>query len=331
VKLRRFSIFAEKMRKDKRKSREPKGVYRVRNWSEYNAGLIARGSVTIWIHESELTMVSEAAPVMRGRPHVYSDALIQALLTLKQVYHLTLRAAQGFAQSLRELAFADLPVPNYTTLSRRAQDLKVALPVASSDEPVHLVVDSTGVKLYGEGEWKVRKHGYSKRRTRRKVHLGLDVKTGQVRAALMTHQDVDDASVLPGLLAQIPADEPIDTIGGDGAYDTKHCHAAIAARGATPSIPPREGAKPWPERTPGASWRNEAVGDIAQNGRREWKKRSGYHRRSLVENTMYRYKTLTGNRLWARRIGSRATEMAIRVGVVNRMAALARPQSVRIA
>jgi hypothetical protein len=285
----------------------------------------------MWINESELTMVSEAAPVMRSRPHVYSDALIRALLTLKQVYHLTFRAALGFAQSLRELAFADLPVPNYTTLSRRAQDLKVALPVASSDEPVHLVVDSTGVKLYGEGEWKVRKHGYSKRRTWRKVHLGLDVKTGQVRAALMTHQDVDDASVLPGLLAQIPADEPIDTIGGDGAYDTKHCHAAIAVRGATPSIPPREGAKPWPERTPGASWCNEAIGDIAQNGRREWKKRSGYHRRSLVENTMYRYKTLTGNRLWARRIGSQATEMAIRVGVVNRMAALARPQSIRIA
>jgi hypothetical protein len=188
-------------------------------------------------------------------------------------------------------------VPNYTTLSRRAQDLKVALPVTSSGEPLHLVVDSTGVKLCGEGEWKVRKHGYSKRRTWLKAHLGLDVKTGQVRAALMTHQDVDDASVLPGLLGQIPADEPIETIGGDGAYDTKHCHAAIAALGATPSIPPREGAKPWPEHTPGASWRNEAIGDIARDGRREWKKRSGYHRRSLVENTMYRLKTLTGNRL----------------------------------
>jgi hypothetical protein len=149
----------------------------------------------------------------------------QALLTLKQVYHLTLRAAQGFAQSLRELAFADLPVPNYTILSRRAQDLRVALPMTSSGEPLHLVVDSTGVKLYGEGEWKVRKHGYSKRRTWRKVNLGLDVKTGQVRAALMTHQD---ASVLPGQLGQIPVDEPIDTISGDGAYDTKHCHAAIA-------------------------------------------------------------------------------------------------------
>ena len=244
---------------------------------------------------------------------------------------MTLRAAQGFAQSLRELAFAELPVPNYTTLSRRAQDLKVALPVTPSGEPLHLVVDSTGVKLYGEGEWKVRKHGYSKRRTWRKVHLGLDAKTGQVRAALMTHQDVDDASVLPGLLDQIPADEPIETIGGDGAYDTKRCHAAIAARGARPSIPPREGAKPWPECTPGASWRNEAIGDIVRDGRREWKKRSGYHRRSLVENTMYRFKILTGNRLWSRRIGSQATEMAIRVGVVNRMAVLARPQSVRIA
>jgi hypothetical protein len=218
------------MRKDKPNNCEPKGVYRVRNWSEYNAGLIARGSVTIWINESAWTMMSEAEPVIRGRPHAYSDALIQALLTLKQVYHLTLRAAQGFAQSLRELAFAELPVPNYTTLSRRAQDLRVALPVTSSGEPLHPVVDSTGVKLYGEGEWKARKHGYSKRRIWRKVRLGLDVKAGQVRAALMTRQDVDDARVLPALLGQIPVDEPIETIGGDGAYDTKHCHAAIAVR-----------------------------------------------------------------------------------------------------
>src|SRR5471030_1705232 len=146
----------------------------------------------------------------------------------------------------------------------------------------------------------------------------------------MTHQDVDDASVLPGLLDQIPTDEPIETIGVDGAYDTKRCHAAIAARGATPSIPPREGAKPWPECTAGASWRNEAIGDIVRDGRGEWKKRSGYHRRSLVENTMYRYKTLTGNCLSARCIGSQATEVAIRVGIINHMVTLARPQSVRI-
>jgi Transposase DDE domain len=168
----------------------------------------------------------------------------------------------------------------------------VTLPEMSSGDPMHLVVDSTGVKLYGEGEWKVRKHGYSKRRTWRKVHLGLDVKTGQICAALMTHQDVDDANALPGLLAQISADEPIDTIGGDGTYDTKQCHKVIAGRGATPAILPREGAKPWSEGIPGASWGNEAIDDIARDGRGEWKKRSGYHRRSLIENTMYRYKTL---------------------------------------
>jgi hypothetical protein len=319
------------MRKDERKTSEPKGVYRVRNWREYNTGLIARGDVTMWIDEGVLTQVPEAGPSRRGRPSVYSDAVIQMLLGLKQVYRLPLRALQGFAQSLRKLAFADLPVPNYTTMSRRAQELNVVLPALRSGEPLHLVVDSTGLKLYGEGEWKVRKHGYSKRRTWRKVHLAMDAKTGQVCAALMTHQDVDDAGVLPDLLDQMPEDTPIDTIGGDGAYDTKQCHVTIAARGAQPSIPPREGATPWPQNTPSASWRNDAIETIAQSSRREWKQRSGYHRRSLVETLMFRLKTLTGDSLWARRTGSQATEVSIRAGVLNRMAALARPQSVRFA
>jgi Transposase DDE domain len=131
-------------------------------------------------------------------------------------------------------------------------------------------------------------------------------------------QDVDDASALSGLLAQIAPDEPIDTIGGDGVYDKKQCHKVIAGRGATLSIPPREGAKPWSGGAAGASWRNEAIDDIARDGRGEWKKRSGYHRRSLIENTMYQYKTLTENSLSARCIGSQATEVAIRVGIVNR-------------
>jgi hypothetical protein len=136
------------------------------------------------------------------------------------------------------------------------------------------------------------------------VHLAIDAKTGQICAALMTHQDIDDASVLPDLLDQIPVDVPVEIVGGDGAYDTKQGHAMIAERGAQPSIPPREGAMPWPENTPGTGWRNEAITAIAKGGRSEWKKCRGCHRRSLVENLMYRLKTLTGNRLWARRIGS---------------------------
>ena len=318
------------MRKDNRQQAEPKGVYRVKNWAQYNKGLIARGDVTMWVEESLLVPPAKAQS-KRGHPLVYTDALIQGLLGLKQVFHLPLRALQGFAQSLRTLAFPTLPVPNYTTLSRRAQNLNVVLPASRTGESLHLVIDSTGLKLYGEGEWKVRKHGWSKRRTWRKVHLAMDANTGQICAALMTHQDVGDGEVLADLLDQIPADTPIDTIGGDGAYDSKPCHAEIAARGAKPSIPPRDGAKPWSESTPGAAWRNEAIDVIEKSSRREWKAASGYHRRSLAETLMYRLKTLTGHSLWAREIGSQATEVAIRAGVLNRMVALARPQSVRIA
>ena len=283
----------------------------------------------MWIDDNTLANMPDTEPT-RGRPRQYSDALIQALLGLKAVFHLPLRALQGFAQSLRDLAFAELPVPNYSTICRRVQTLQVKLPVIHSGEPLHLVVDSTGAKVYGEGEWKVRQHGYSKRRTWRKVHLALDANTGQLRAARMTHQDVADGEVLPELLDQIPVDEPIDTIGGDGAYDTQACYAAITARSATPSIPPRDGAVYWPPTTPGALRRNAALDAIAQGSRHEWKQQSGYHHRSLAENAMYRFKTLTGPCLWARRTDTQATELAVRVGVLNRMTELARPQSVRI-
>jgi len=190
------------MRRDTQKQAEPKGTYRVKNWAQYNAGLIARGDVTMWIDQSVLASPGVGVS-KRGRPCVYSDAVIQMLLGLKQVFRLPLRALQGFAMSLRKLAFADLPVPNYSTLSRRAQDLEVVLPA------LHLVVDSTGLKVFGEGEWKVRKHGYSKRRAWRKVHLAMDAKSGQICAALMTHQDVGDADVLPDLLDQLPSDTSV--------------------------------------------------------------------------------------------------------------------------
>ncbi len=140
------------MRKDKSGTHEPKAKYRVRNWAAYNAGLINRGNVTIWIDDNTLANMPDTEPT-RGRPRQYSDALIQALLGLKAVFHLPLRALQGFAQSLRDLAFAELPVPNYSTVCRRAQTLQVKLPAIHSGEPLHLVVDSAGAKVYGEGEW----------------------------------------------------------------------------------------------------------------------------------------------------------------------------------
>ncbi|MGF6666217.1 hypothetical protein QF000_007950 [Paraburkholderia atlantica] len=241
----------------------------------------------MWIAPDLFAAAPEFEVRTRCRPSVYADALVQRLLELKQVFHLPLGALQGFAQSLRKLAFPSLPVPNYTTLSRRAQTLKVAPPAQRPKEPLHLVLDSTGLKVYGEGEWKLRKHGWSKRRTWRKVHRAMDANTGQICAALMTHQDEGDGEVLPDLLDQIPADVAIDTIGGDGACDTKACLARIATRGAAPSVPPHEGATPWPESTPGAAWRNAAIDSLAQSSSREWKQATGYHRRSLAEALMY--------------------------------------------
>ncbi|KMY85551.1 Transposase [Candidatus Paraburkholderia calva] len=163
------------------------------------------------------------------------------LLGIKTAFRLPRRALQDFAQNLRELAFTTLPAPNYTTLCRRAQTLEIQLPIVGDGEPIHLVVDSPSVRVYGEGEWTVRQHGYSKRRTWRKVYLGFDANTGQVRAVLMTHQDVAAGHLLAELLDQIPDDELLDIIGSDGAYYPKPCCTAIAASGATPSVPPREG------------------------------------------------------------------------------------------
>ncbi|KAF1016729.1 MAG: IS5 family transposase ISBam3 [Burkholderia gladioli] len=230
------------------------------------------------------------------------DTLIQALLGVKIVYRLMLRAMEGFAQSLPDLAFLSLPVPNYTTLCRWTKTLDVELPILRDSESIHLLVESTGLKVYGASTWKVRQYGYSKRRTWRKVRLSLNANTSQVYAALMTHQDVADGAALAKLLDQITRDKQIDIVGS--AYETKPCHAAIAARSAIPSIPPREGPAHWLADIPGAAWRNGVVDAIARDGRPEWKKSSSCHCRSLGENAMYRFKTLTGNRFWARHIAS---------------------------
>ena len=147
----------------------------------------------------------------------------------------------------------------------------------------------------------------------------------------MTHKDVDDASVRPELLAQSHRETKVEVVTGDGAYDTIAVRAAIAERGALAVIPPVEGAVHWPASQAGAPERNEAIEHMARSGKQDWKDSSGYHCRSLVENLMYRFKTLTGDRLWARDVQVQDAEVAVRVGIVNRMLVLARPKSVRIA
>jgi hypothetical protein len=221
-------------------------------------------------------------------------------------------------------------VPDYTTLRRRQKTLDVALGGRPSSGGLHLLVDSTGVKMMGEGEWKTRKHGASYRRQWRKVHLGIDAETLEIRAIEVTTNAIGDAPVLLELLAQIPEDEKISSVGGDGAYDTRKCHAAIAERDAAAVIPVRRNGQPWTKEGPGVEARNETLRATKRLGRTIWKKWSGYHRRSLVETKMHCFKLL-GQRVAARTFDRQKTELKVRAAILNRFSQIGTPNTIRVA
>ena len=277
-------------------SRPAGPTYKTRNWPAYNEGLKRRGSLTIWF-DREMTW--EATPTgKRGRQPVYSDAAVQTCLTMKVLFGLALRQTTGFVESLLRLIGLDWTVPNFSTLSRRQKTLRVDIPYRGSQGPLHLLIDSTGIKVEGEGEWNARKHGGSKRRVWRKIHIGIDAQTLEIRAAEFTTSDVGDAPMLPELLDQIPPDQEIASVTADGAFDTRKCHDAIAARGAAAIIPPRKNAKPWKADGAGAVARNEALRASQRFGRAIWRRWSGYHRRSRAETKMHCV-ALLGQRLTA--------------------------------
>ena len=298
--------------------------YKTRNWADYNFSLKQRGSLSIWFDPQ---MVWEAdASGRRGRQQTYSDAAIQACLTFKVLFGLPLRQTTGFVESLLKLVGLDWVVPDFSKLCRRQRTLTVALPYRGSAGPLHLLIDSTGIKAEGEGEWNARKHGGSKRRLWRKIHIGIDEKTLEIRAIEATSSSIGDAPVLPDLLNQIPPDEEIGSVAADGAYDTRKCHDAIAARNAHAVIPPRKNAKLWKPDTPGARARNEAVRSSKYLGRALWRQLSGYHRRSRVETKMHCVKLL-GQRLSARDFDRQVAEIQIRAAILNGFTALGIPQT----
>lgn len=260
----------------------------------------------------------------RGRQQGYSDAAIQACLTLKVLFGMPLRQTTGFVESLLRLAGLDWAVPDYSTLSRRQKTLNVTLSYRGGTGPLNLLIDSTGIKSEGEGEWNARKHGGTKRRIWRKIHIGVDEETLEVRAVEITTSNVGDAPMLPESLDQIPPDQDIGSVTADGAYDTRRCHDAISARNAHAIIPPRKNAKPWKPTSPGAIARNDAVNASRYLGRTIWKRWSGYHRRSRVESKMHCVKRL-GQSLMAREFERQVAEIQIRVAVLNRYTALGIP------
>lgn len=221
-----------------------KPQYRIRNWSEYNAGLKARGSLTLWVNESVLEeWIVHDLSGKAGASVFYSDLAMMTMATLKAIYRLAGRQCQGLLESIFALMEIDLPVPEHSTLSRRLAHLSIALPVVPKAGARHVVVDSTGVKVYGEGEWKTRQHGVSKRRTWRKLHLGVDEATGEILAAVVTLNDCHDGEVLADVLNGI--EDSVEQVSTDGAYDHRHCYDEIAAKGAKAVVPPRKDAKIW--------------------------------------------------------------------------------------
>ena len=296
--------------------------YKTTNWSSYNDRLKRRGSLSIWF-DPEMVWVPPPSG-KRGRQQNYSDAAIQACLTLKVLFGLPLRQATGFVQSLLQLIGLDWAVPDFSTLCRRQRTLKVSLPYRGGTGPLNLLIDSTGIKAEGEGEWNARKHGGSKRRIWRKIHIGIDEETLEVRAVEVTGSNIGDAPVLPDLLNQIPPHQDIGSVTADGAYDTRKCHEAIAARNAHAVIPPRKNAKPWRPTSAGAIARNDAVSAQRYLGRTLWRRWSGYHRRSRVETKMHCLK-LMGQSLMARDFDRQVAEIQIRIAILNRYTALGIP------
>jgi IS5 family transposase len=285
----------------------------------------------MWIDEAVVSAWGTTEPTgKRGHPRTYSETAITTMATLQEIYHLGLRQTEGLMASIGELLHFEVAIPDYSTLSRRRATLEIALPRTRSKEARHVVVDSTGVKVFGEGEWKVRQHGYTYRRTWRKVHLGVDEASGEIVAAVVTTNNYHDSQILPDLLAQV--EEEIKQVSGDGAYDRRTCYDAIRARQAHAAVPPQHNAKIWQHGNTTAERlaRDQNLRRIRQIGRAAWKRECGYHRRSLAETAMFRLKTIFSDRVTARGFAGQAAQLLVRCATLNRMTQLGRPDSYRV-
>ena len=312
-----------------------KDTYRTRNWKDYNRSLVNRGSITFWFSEDAIAKWHSVERTGKpGRPETYSDDAMRCGLMIKAVFRIALRALQGFIESLIKILGLEIACPHYSAFSRRAKDLQIPLrKLLKPGENLNVIFDSTGVKVFGEGEWKVRKHGYSKRRTWRKVHVGMCADSGQVVVSATTSNNVSDDEAMIYMMEALEGISLGDIL-GDGAYDTTDCREAIHDRGGRQVIPPDKNAKLQKRKPfPCLEARDEAIRriqELGDEGRAHWKQETGYHRRSRVETLMFRFKTVLGDRLTSRRESTQATEVAIKLDVLNRMTELGRPKSYKV-
>lgn len=323
-----------------KKEKKKKSKYKIRNWREYNQALVDRYDFTLWVEKGIADVWREGNKIIirkrkPGKPRLYSEAAIETLATVQELFHLTYRGIEGFGKALfqRILQFK-VRIPDFSTINRRRKVLEVIIPAGKHQErkqKIDLVLDSSGLKVYGEGEWKVRQHGISKRRTWRKIHLGINPQTGEVEAVELTENGIDDAQMAASLINQV--EKEIVHLGGDGAYDKWKVYETLMKRGIKGIlIPPRHGAHLWEySHTKGNQHpRDQNLRRIWQVGRDKWKEESGYHMRSLAETGVYRFKTIFSDRLSARDIKHQKVEVELKCKILNKMTSLGMPDSYKV-
>lgn len=307
-----------------------KTAYRVRNWNKYNKALVERGSLTFWFSKE----VIENWKGGNGHGNQkYSDMVILSALSLRQLFRLPLRATEGLMASMIKIIKLDENAPDYSTLCRRGKTIKVTLGVKCESEARHVLVDSTGIQVIGEGEWKKLRHGESRHQVWRKLHIAMDAEKQTILSATMTESVRLDGNYLPGLIEEIEGS--ISQITGDGAYDKKGCYEAAYARGAKAVFPPQHNAvvqRNKRRKDPALQQRDEAILFIKKGSSRKerlklWKQENNYHRRSLVETMMSRMKSIFGDQMRSRSFDNQRTDLLIRCYAMNRINALGMPVS----
>src|ERR671929_597335 len=316
---------------ERRRHRIPRARYRVQNWPEYDRALQRRGDLTVWVTPEAIAAGPPPRTGRRGRPRDYSDVAIETGHLLRLAFGRPWRQTEGLLRSLATLLGLNIGVPDHTTFSRRSPGLTLARSLAQAQRtgPVHVVIDSTGLKVYGAGEWLIETHGERGKRTWRTLHLAVDPGTSEILASELTSNEEGDASQVGPLLDQIPG--PLASVIADGAYDGEPVYRAVAERQPDPPvaviIPPRSTAVPSPAAGSTPSQRDQHIRMIRDKGRLGWQKAVGYGRRSLAETALSRYKTVIGRSLRARALPAQTTEARVGCSVLNRMTRLGMPVS----
>jgi hypothetical protein len=307
----------------------PKPRYRVTNWPEYDAALRRRGSLTVWITDEAIAAWRAEPRTTPGGQAYYSALAITMALTMRAVFRLALRQTEGLIGSVIALLGLTLTVSDHSTMSRRSRTPQLPPLRRSETGPLHLLVDSTGLKLGGAGEWLVEKHGTSRRRSWRRLHIGIDAGSGEIVAIELTEKDVDDAARTGALLDQIT--DPIASFTADGAYDQDRVYQAVAERhpDAVVIVPPRSTATQSASAETAPTQRDHHIQEIEVRGRMGWQKSSGYNVRAKVEGAISRYKRVIGDALRSRTDKTEAAEVAIAARVLNQMLGFGRPNYVR--